>query len=193
MVKLERDGDRWVVRAARPGLWRGAPAAGQVLVGGQSIGVLAVLGRRHRLSLPAEAGGRIIEVAGTGREAEVAVAHGTVLLILDSEIGGLIADAAIAAEAGAEAQLVFRSPSSGRFYSRPAPDRPPFVAAGDEIGAGDTVCMLEVMKTFSRIAYAGDGLPARARVAAVVPSDGDDLDRGDIILELQPLSAVDPG
>jgi acetyl-CoA carboxylase biotin carboxyl carrier protein len=47
------------------------------------------------------------------------------------------------------------------------------------------VALLEVMKTFNRVQYGGSGLPERARVLRVVPSDGDDLAAGDAILELE--------
>ncbi|MEO0323090.1 MAG: biotin/lipoyl-containing protein, partial [Myxococcota bacterium] len=81
--------------------------------------------------------------------------------------------------------LVFRAPLAGRFYARPTPDEPPFVAAGQEIATGATVCLLEVMKTFHRVSYGGLGLPERATVARVLVSDGDDLDEGTPILALE--------
>jgi acetyl-CoA carboxylase biotin carboxyl carrier protein len=81
--------------------------------------------------------------------------------------------------------LVFRAPLSGRFYARPGPDKPTFVKAGDEVATGQTVGLLEVMKTFNRLIYGGEGLPARARIKAVLPQDESDLDQGDAILELE--------
>ena len=77
--------------------------------------------------------------------------------------------------------LVFRAPMSGRFYSRPAPDKPAFVKPGDRVRVGTTVCLLEVMKTFNRVKYAGEP----AKVARVVPADGDDVEAGDPLLELE--------
>jgi 3-methylcrotonyl-CoA carboxylase beta subunit len=82
------------------------------------------------------------------------------------------------------AEHVFRASSSGRYYARPAPDKPPFVQVGDEVGAGQTVAILEVMKSFHRLQYAGP----RARVTAILPADGDDLERGAVILELEPTA-----
>ena len=41
------------------------------------------------------------------------------------------------------------------------------------------------MKTFNRITYGGDGLPARARVVRILPADGDDLDGGQPLLEIE--------
>ena len=39
----------------------------------------------------------------------------------------------------------------GTFYNAPAPDADPFVKLGDDIKAGDTVCIIEAMKMFNRI------------------------------------------
>jgi len=54
------------------------------------------------------------------------------------------------------------------------------------VTAGQTVCLLEVMKTFHRVTYAGADLSERARVLAIRPADGDDLAAGDILIELEP-------
>ena len=39
----------------------------------------------------------------------------------------------------------------GTFYTRPSPDKPPFVQQGDMVCEGQTVALIEVMKTFSTI------------------------------------------
>ena len=92
------------------------------------------------------------------------------------------------AAAQTTADVCLRAPSSGRFWARPAPDKPAFAAVGDVIEAGRTVCLLEVMKSFHRVTYGGAdaGLPERARVTAIRPADGDDLAADDVILELEP-------
>jgi hypothetical protein len=40
------------------------------------------------------------------------------------------------------------------------------------------------MKTFNRLVYQGDALPERAKVERIVPKEGDDVVRGDVILAL---------
>jgi acetyl-CoA carboxylase biotin carboxyl carrier protein len=75
---------------------------------------------------------------------------------------------------------------SGRFYLRPAPDKPAFAEVGATLTRGQTVCLLEVMKTFNRLALSGDDLPERVKVVAVVPADGEDISRGDVLLRLEP-------
>jgi acetyl-CoA carboxylase biotin carboxyl carrier protein len=49
----------------------------------------------------------------------------------------------------ADKQIV--SPLPGTFYRRPTPDTPPFKAEGDSIAAGDTIGLVEVMKSFHEI------------------------------------------
>lgn len=40
------------------------------------------------------------------------------------------------------------SPIPGTVYRRPEPTADPFVTEGHPVGAGDTVCLIEVMKNF---------------------------------------------
>ncbi|NLA67676.1 MAG: acetyl-CoA carboxylase biotin carboxyl carrier protein [Gammaproteobacteria bacterium] len=46
---------------------------------------------------------------------------------------------------------VVRSPMVGTFYASPAPDKPPFVAVGQAVAAGDTLAIVEAMKMFNPI------------------------------------------
>ncbi len=43
------------------------------------------------------------------------------------------------------------APIPGIFYRRPAPDKPLFKNEGDEVAVGDTVGLIEVMKTFTPV------------------------------------------
>lgn len=181
-LRASGEGGAIVLRAPAVGLWREAPALGARIDAGAAIGSLEVLGERLELVAPPGVRGLVGEVAAAGL-ARRPVQYGDPLVTLSTELAVEGADAV--AEAAASAGLVFAAPSSGRFYLRPAPDKDAFVVAGQEITTGDTVCLLEVMKTFNRIAYGGDAVPGRARVVRVVPADGDDLAAGDPILELE--------
>jgi acetyl-CoA carboxylase biotin carboxyl carrier protein len=44
-----------------------------------------------------------------------------------------------------------QAPIPGTFYRRPAPDQPVFKAEGDAVAAGDTVGLIEVMKSFTPV------------------------------------------
>jgi acetyl-CoA carboxylase biotin carboxyl carrier protein len=168
------------------GLWREAPAAGSLVTPGTSLGELEILGVLHRLRAPEGAVGVVMERPGP-RLARQPVAYGDLLVGLDPQANATVAGrSAAAGEARAAAQgSVFCSPLSGRFYARPAPGQPAFVKAGDVIETGRTVALLEVMKTFNRIAYGGEGLPSPARVLEVVPMDEADVDEGDVLLRVE--------
>jgi acetyl-CoA carboxylase biotin carboxyl carrier protein len=90
-----------------------------------------------------------------------------------------------AAAASGGSGLVFRAPTSGRFYGRAAPDKPPFVVPGAQVTHGATICLIEVMKTFSRVTYGGSGLPDSARVVRVLVAEGADVNAGEPLLELE--------
>jgi acetyl-CoA carboxylase biotin carboxyl carrier protein len=183
-------GTRVEVRAPAVGLWRDAPPEGSLVRPGDSLGRLEVLGVIHRLIAPAQARGIVTAPADHAQrtQARRPVQHGQVMLVLDPEaapgaVAGGVAQEQSARDA-AEGWL-FRASMSGRFYSRPGPDAQPFVKVGDEISTGQTVCLIEVMKTFVRVPYGGSGLPERARVREVGPLDDQELSAGDVILVLE--------
>ena len=60
------------------------------------------------------------------------------------------------AEAPAGAVAV-RAPMLGTFYRAPSPGEKPFVEVGQHVKAGDTVCLIEVMKLFNSISAGVDG------------------------------------
>lgn len=183
-----RDDGMIEVRAPAVGWWRSPPPKGVVVQPGTAVGELEVLGVRHRLVAPATARGMIVELPEGPRRGRIPAGYAEALMVLDPEAAGVVMEEGAAeAERAGEGGLVFRAPSSGRFYSRPSPDKPAFVEVGDEIEVGHTVCLLEVMKTFNRVQYGGSGLPDRARVLRVVPDNESDLDSGDPILELEPV------
>jgi len=92
---------------------------------------------------------------------------------------------ASAAAVAADGSLLFTAPSSGRFYQRPTPDKPNFIAVGEVIERGQTVGLLEVMKTFTRINFDDPKLPVRVKVVAIVAGDQADLAFGDVILRVE--------
>ena len=172
------DGD--ALRAPAPGTFHRLVAADHLVAPGDVIGELDVLGRISRVIAPDHVRGLVVL---EDPEAHRAVSYGDVLLRLGTVAASTEprAEAAAAGAARAAAGHVFRAPTSGRFFGRPAPDKPPFVAPGTLLEPGAVVCLLEVMKTFHRVAYAGE--PARVR--EVLVADGADVNAGD------PLVAFD--
>lgn len=179
------DGGRLELSAPTVGLWREGPPVGAVVRPGTALGALEILGQVYPLVAPDGAVGAVVAERDPTR-ARRPVGYGEVLLTLDPSVAGQVA-AHDLAEAEAHAKHVgevFRAPMSGRFYLRAAPGKPPFIQEGDVLEAGHTICLLEVMKTFNRVVYGGPGLPARAKVARIVPADGDDVNEGAPLIEL---------
>jgi acetyl-CoA carboxylase biotin carboxyl carrier protein len=174
------------VRAPAPGWFHVLVAADHLVAPGDVIGELEILGRTVRVVAPAVRG--LVKLPPGPSLARRAVGYGDVLLTVATDVSIAGVDAA-AADAAAHADLahVFRAPTSGRFYGRPAPDKPVFVEAGTELAPGATVCLLEVMKTFHRVTYGGHDVPPRARVRDVLVADGADVNQGDPLLALEPL------
>ena len=61
--------------------------------------------------------------------------------------------------AAAEGFLV-KSPMVGVFYKAPGADKDPYVSAGDEVRAGDVLCIIEAMKIMNEITAERDGVIA---------------------------------
>ena len=161
--------------APQPGQFIPAVAPGDLVTPGHVIGQLVVLGRA--LELRAGTARGLVTIAESR-----AVGYGERLVTLDvaAQLAG--GAAAAATQAAADAQgLVFRAPTSGRFYGRSAPDKPPFVVAGASLTTGATICLLEVMKTFHRVTYSGEP----ARVKQVLVAEGQDVNAGDPLLALE--------
>jgi acetyl-CoA carboxylase biotin carboxyl carrier protein len=59
---------------------------------------------------------------------------------------------------------VIKSPSYGIFYTQPEPGTPPYVKLGDSVKAGDTVGLLEIMKTFTAIISEVGGIVVQIHV-----------------------------
>lgn len=187
VVKSRATADGVELLAPMPGSFREGPAQGDPIGPGGRIGVLEVLGVLHELHAPADVEGVVV---GDGlRTGERPVGHGDVLvrLVAHATTSRTSGGATGRAATSTDGKLVFRSPLSGRYYARSGPDKPPFVEPGSEVSAGQTIALLEVMKTFNRLTYGGAGLPERARVVAVLVKDEDDVDAGTPILELAPL------
>ena len=78
------------------------------------------------------------------------------------------------------AAFTLPAPLVGTFYRRPAPDSEPFVAPGDVVNPGDTLCLIEAMKVMNEINAESAG-----RVRRVLADDGEAVEYG------QPLFLFD--
>lgn len=72
-----------------------------------------------------------------------------------------------------------QSPLPGTFYRRPSPEDPPFVEDGGSISAGDTIGLVEVMKTFHEIKAEESGANVKFKV-----ENGDPVTAGATLAEM---------
>ena len=181
---LARDGEQLFLRSPEVGLFTQALPAGACFAPGARAGLLHALGRCHELVVPSGAAGRIVSERPEG--VLFPVGYGTRLYEYAPFEAGEVRAAALEDALATSDALVFRAPYSGRFWQRPAPGDPPFVQAGDVLADGQTLGLIEVMKTFTHVVYhMGGALPARARIARFLAADGAEVESGAALLELE--------
>ena len=81
----------------------------------------------------------------------------------------------------AEELHIVKSPIVGTFYGAPSPDAPAFVKVGDEIQAGQVVCIIEAMKLMNEIEA-----DAKGELVRVLVENAQPVEYG------QPLFAIRP-
>ncbi|RKD20163.1 acetyl-CoA carboxylase, biotin carboxyl carrier protein [Pelobium manganitolerans] len=77
--------------------------------------------------------------------------------------------------------ITIKSPMIGTFYRSSSPDKPSFANVGDEISAGQVLCIIEAMKLFNEIESEVSGKIVKVLVENSQPVEYD-----------QPLFLVDP-
>ncbi|MDD9858503.1 MAG: acetyl-CoA carboxylase biotin carboxyl carrier protein [Gammaproteobacteria bacterium] len=74
------------------------------------------------------------------------------------------------------------SPLVGTFYDSPSPDDAPYVKVGSAVQCGDTLCLIEAMKTFNQIDAEIAGV-----VTVIHKNSGEPVEYG------EPLFVIDSG
>lgn len=69
----------------------------------------------------------------------------------------------------------------GTFYAAPAPGEPPFVQVGDRVRLGQTLCIVEAMKTMNEIEA-----PASGEVIEIGVENGQPIEFGQVLMRLRP-------
>ena len=72
------------------------------------------------------------------------------------------------------------APMVGTFYSAPSPDAQPYVQVGDEVNAGDTLCIIEAMKMMNNIEAETAG-----RVSAIQVENGQPVEFGQVLFIIE--------
>ena len=73
-----------------------------------------------------------------------------------------------------------RAQIPGTFYRRPDPESDPYVEEGDQISAGDTIGLIEVMKSFHEVKTEEDG-----KVSKFLVESEEAVDAGQELVELE--------
>jgi acetyl-CoA carboxylase biotin carboxyl carrier protein len=73
-----------------------------------------------------------------------------------------------------------RAQIPGTFYRRPDPESDPYVEEGDQISAGDTIGLIEVMKSFHEVKTEEDG-----KVCKFLVESEEAVDAGQELVELE--------
>ena len=72
--------------------------------------------------------------------------------------------------------ITIKSPIIGTFYRKSAPDKPPFVEVGDKIKKGQTVMIVEAMKTMNHVPS-----PIAGTIKKICVEDGQPVEYGHTI------------
>jgi oxaloacetate decarboxylase (Na+ extruding) subunit alpha len=79
------------------------------------------------------------------------------------------------------------APMVGTFYAAPAPGEPAFVQVGDEVAAGQTLCIVEAMKLMNEIEAEELGT-----VREICVNDGDPVEYGTVMFYVEPMGKPAP-
>jgi acetyl-CoA carboxylase biotin carboxyl carrier protein len=117
-----------------------------------------------------------IEIEGKEGRVRVARAPATVVAPIVGPAAGpapaAVSAPAVVADDAAHPGAV-RSPMVGVAYLSPEPGSPPYVAAGQNVVAGQTLLLIEAMKTFNQIKAPRAGTVTRLLVASGTPVEYD--------------------
>lgn len=91
-----------------------------------------------------------------------------------------VAVAAATSDAPRAAGDVVKSPMVGTVYMQPAPDSPAFVKVGDTVAAGQTLMIIEAMKTMNPIPATKAG-----KVVEILVGDGDPVEFGEPLVVIE--------
>ena len=129
---------------------------------------------------------RLIERAEQSAFTKVDVQQGDLHIILERGATAQTASFAMHAQskqpepAQPDEKDAVRSPISGVFYLSKEPGAAPFVQVGATVNKGDTLCIIEAMKTMNEIRAPRAGI-----IAGILATDGATLAAGDALFLLR--------
>ena len=78
--------------------------------------------------------------------------------------------------------ILVRSPMVGTFYRRPSPEAAPFVEVGQEVEAGSTLCIIEVMKLMTSI-----NASVRGKIIHIMVANAELVEPDQVLMVIEPL------
>lgn len=128
----------------------------------------------------------LVDVVENAAEAEVSVEVGgarvTVRRVGSAPVGARpTGEAAPPAEAIDDSRVRVESPIVGTFYAAPSPEAPPFVAVGDRVTSGQTLCIIEAMKIFNEIVAETDGV-----IRSIEVENSEAVEFGTLLFTIEP-------
>jgi acetyl-CoA carboxylase biotin carboxyl carrier protein len=124
-----------------------------------------------------EHSGLKIRVAKTLTAQPMQVMHAAPAAMAAPVVAAAVASAAASAEAASSARAAgdeVKSPMVGSVYLQPEPGADPFVKVGDTVAAGQTLMIIEAMKTMNPIPA-----PKAGRIVAILVEDGQPVEFGE--------------
>lgn len=118
-------------------------------------------------------------------EAQVAPVAAPVAVAAAAAAAPAATAAPAASAAAAEAPETFsgtpvEAPLVGVFYSAPSPEEPPFIEVGQQVKKGDTLFIIEAMKTMNEITAPCDGTVSR-----ILAQNGDMVEYKQVLVVIE--------
>ena len=126
---------------------------------------------------------RLMERAEQSAFAKVEIQQGDLRILLERGASAAAASVITRTEQQTATDLAERdavpSPISGVFYLRKEPGAEPFVLVGSKVNKGDTLCIIEAMKTMNEIRSPRNGV-----IAGILAADGATVAAGEALFLL---------
>jgi biotin carboxyl carrier protein len=190
----EKEEGVFEILAPAIGLFDMPPAVGTYVKPGSFAGYLTVLRRYYHLAVPEAHQGVVTQVFVSTRKQRVE--YGQPLFAVSSRaIAGVAlgaekrerGSAAASQEDVPEGMFGVRSPTDGIFYRRANPQSPAYVDEGAVVAHGAVLALVEVMKCFNPIVYAGEPeFPARGRIMRIAAEDSTEVKHGALLFVVEP-------
>jgi biotin carboxyl carrier protein len=174
------------------GLFDMPPAVGTFLRPGSFAGYLTVLRRYYHLMIPEGHHGVVTHVHVRTRKQRVEYGEPLLTVSPEAASGAALeleireAKTVTAEEGVPDGTFAVRSPTDGIFYKRANSQSPAYVEEGSVVAQGTVLALVEVMKCFNPIVYAGEPeFPPRGRVAKIIVKDATEVKHGALLMLIE--------